>query len=120
MVREREDTKTMVERRRQPRHDIKLDVNYRHGDTYLYSRSSNISELGIFLVTGNPAPRGQRIELSFNVPGEEEPLQVHGEVRWIVHGSSGAEPGMGIRFIDPSDESRRRVKELIRTMAVLE
>lgn len=120
MSRDRDRTKTLVERRREPRHSARLDVNYRRGDTYLYSRSSNISEMGIFLVTSNPPRRGTRIELRFAVPGEEEPLRVEGEVRWIVHPGSGGEPGMGIQFIDPSDEFRRRIKELIRTMAYLE
>jgi uncharacterized protein (TIGR02266 family) len=117
MSSDRDDTKTMGDRRRFERHPVKLDVNYRHGDTYLYSRSSNLSELGIFLVTSSPPRKGTRIDLRFSVPGEQEPIEIIGEVRWIT---SGNEPGMGIRFIDPNPEFRRRVKELIRTVAYLE
>jgi len=120
MPRERDDTKTMVDRRREPRYEIKIDVNYTHDDSYLYSRASNISEMGIFLLTRDPLPRGTRTELRFAAPGENEPLRVRGEVRWTVLPDEGQQPGMGIQFVDPPDEFRRRVRELIRTMAYLE
>lgn len=120
MSRQRDRTETLIERRREPRHDLRLDVNYRRGDTYLYSRSSNISEMGIFLVTRDPPRKGTRIELRFAVPGEDEPLRVTGEVRWVVRPGAAGEPGMGIQFIDPDDEFRRRIGELIRTVAYLE
>jgi type IV pilus assembly protein PilZ len=120
MARERDDTKTLIERRREPRYDIKVDVNYAHDDSYLYSRSSNISEMGIFLMTSDPLRKGTRLELRFAVPGQSEALAVRGEVRWIVHPDSGKEPGMGVQFVDISDEARSRIRELIRTMAYLE
>jgi uncharacterized protein (TIGR02266 family) len=110
----------MIERRREPRHAIKIDVNYSFGESYLYSRSGNISEMGIFLLSNEPLARGTRIELRFAVPGEPDPLRVMGEVRWIVHPGAGQEPGMGVQFLDPTDEFRDRVRELIRTMAYLE
>ena len=120
MVRERDDTKTLIERRREPRYEIKVDVNYTHDETYLYSHTGNISEMGIFLVTDQPLPVETKIDLRFAVPGESEPLRVQGEVRWVVHPGSGPQAGMGVKFVDPSEEFRERIRMLIRTMAYLE
>jgi len=97
-----------------------LEVNYRCGDTYLFSRSSNLSELGIFLTTPTPLDKGTRIELSFALPGEPEPIRIPGEVVWVLRAAPGVEPGMGVRFIDPGPEMRSRIKSIIRTMAYLE
>lgn len=108
------------ERRVHPRHAVQLDVNYQRGDHYLFSRSSNLSELGIFLVTDAPAPVGTELDLSFRSPGGGEAIRVRGQVMWIDPGTSGGEPGMGIRFVSPDDETRARIKALIRTVAVIE
>jgi type IV pilus assembly protein PilZ len=115
-----DETREYAEKRRLPRHPIRLDVNYRCGDTYLFSRSSNLSEMGIFLTTPTPLARGTRIELSFADPGAAEPIRVVGEVVWTLHAAQGVEPGMGVRFIDPTPEARVRIKALIRTVAYLE
>jgi type IV pilus assembly protein PilZ len=113
-------TRAYAEKRRETRHPIRLEVNYRCGDTYLFSRSSNLSEMGIFLTTSKPLAKGTHIELGFADPGATEPIRVLGEVVWVLEGAPGAEPGMGVRFIDPSPETRTRIKALIRTVAYLE
>jgi uncharacterized protein (TIGR02266 family) len=95
-------------------------VNFRQGDNYLYCRSSNVSELGIFLVSADPLPPGTILELEFKQPGSRHPIRVKGEVRWIELGAGGAEPGMGIQFIDISKEVQVQVRSLIRTIAYLE
>jgi len=113
-------TKSLKERRIFPRHDVKLDVNYRHGDTYLFSETENLSELGIFLVADVPFDKGTRIELVFRPPEGGDPIEVEGEVIWIEKGGSGKKPGMGIRFLEPGPMIRTRIKSLIRTIAYLE
>jgi type IV pilus assembly protein PilZ len=115
-----DDTRAYAEKRSQPRHAVRLEVNYRCGDTYLFSRSSNLSEMGIFLTTPTPLSKGTQLELDFADPGFDEPIRVLGEVMWTLGAGPGVEPGMGVRFIDPSPETRARVKALIRTMAYLE
>jgi type IV pilus assembly protein PilZ len=115
-----DDTRAYAEKRSEPRHAVRLEVNYRCGDTYLFSRSSNLSEMGIFLATSTPLAHGTQIELSFAEPGAGEPIRVLGEVVWTEKAGPGAEAGMGIRFVDPSPDARARVKALIRTVAYLE
>lgn len=116
----REETRSYDERRRRQRHAAAIDVNYRRDDTYLYCRTSNISELGVFLVTDVPAAPGTILELKFALPDEAEPLRVTGEVRWTVAARGGRQPGMGIRFVDPDPELQRRIRTLVRTIAYLE
>ena len=108
------------DRRRLPRHPVRLDVNLQAGDAYLYSRTSNLSELGVFVASATPAAQGTRVQLRFGTPGDGAPLEIEGEVRWIDRGDGDREPGMGIRFVEPSTEFRARIKALIRTIAYLE
>ena len=109
-----------TERRESTRYDVRLDVNYRHGDNYLFSRTSDASDLGIFLVSEDPLPVGSSLELEFNAPHSREPIRVLGTVTWVEHGVSGKEPGMGIKFIDLTQEVQARIKSLIRIFAILD
>lgn len=111
---------TGIERRREKRHSIKLNVNYCHGDTYLFSKSSNLSEMGIFLVCDKPLAAGTIIDLRFDTPSGSEAIEVAGEVVWIDPGHGDSEPGMGLRFVNPSEETKSRIKSIIRTIAYLD
>jgi len=116
-----EDTKSFSdERRERTRFPVRIDVNYRHGDTYLYSRSSNVSELGIFLVSENPAQKGARLALEFHIPHVRNPISVTGKVAWVEDGQSGAERGMGIQFVDLTPEQQKQIRSLIRTVAFID
>lgn len=108
------------ERRREIRHNIRLDVNYSHGDSYLYCKSGNLSEMGIFLVSDTPLAAGTIIALRFTAPSGGAPVDVSGEVVWIDPGNAQSPGGMGIRFIDPSDDTKARIRTIIRTMAYLD
>ena len=115
-----DSTRSFSDRRSQERHDIKVDVDFRHDDTYLFCKSGNISQMGIFLVTPAPLSAGSRMELSFSFPGNEAPVVVFGQVMWVQSGEGDGETGMGVKFIDPPPETSARIKALIRTMAYLE
>lgn len=116
-----DDTKSFTdERREKTRYPVRVDVNYRHGDTYLFSSTSNVSELGIFLVSENLKPKDTILALEFHIPNIRRSIQVSGRVAWVDDGRSGAEPGMGIQFVDLTDEARRQIKSLIRTMAFID
>ena len=117
------DTKSFesgAERRESTRHDVKLDVNYRHGDNYLFSRTSDASDMGIFLVAEDPLPAGAVLELEFKEPNTREPIRVLGRIAWVENGARGKEPGMGIQFIDLTPEVQARIKSLIRIFALLD
>jgi uncharacterized protein (TIGR02266 family) len=115
-----DSTRAFSDRRSQERHDIKVDVDFRHGDTYLFCKSGNISEMGIFLVTPDPLSAGSRMELKFSIPGNEAPIVIFGRVMWVQAGEGEGETGMGVKFIDPTPEVSAQIKALIRTIAYLE
>ncbi len=108
------------ERRREERHHINLNVNYTCGDNYLYSKSDNLSEMGIFLVTDTPLDAGTNIQLSFNTSSDGNPISVTGEVVWIDPGNGETPGGMGIRFNNSSDEIKAKIRSIIRTMAYID
>jgi uncharacterized protein (TIGR02266 family) len=115
-----DDSSFDEERRGQIRYDARLNVNYRQGDTFLYSRSSNVSEMGIFLLSETPFPPGSVLELEFAAPGSRRPIRVTGQVRWVETGREDTEAGMGIQFIDLKPEVKAQLKSLVRTIAYLE
>ncbi len=120
MVMRFDKTRALTDRRAGHRHAVRVDVNYRHDETYLFSRTRDVSELGIFLVSKEVLPRGTRIDLEFRPPGVGDSIKLEGEVVWLEPGGFDKEPGMGVRFINPSKEIREQMRTLIRTVAYLE
>ncbi|MCS6797758.1 MAG: TIGR02266 family protein [Myxococcota bacterium] len=111
-----------TERRSHPRFEAHLEVDYAHGDTFLFAYVENISEMGIFVRTDDPARVGTRLTLRFS-PRDAEPLLLQGEVVWINPvrpGGDNPNPGMGIRFVELSADQRERLVELVRTVAYLQ
>ena len=74
----------------------------------------------MFIVTPNPLPDGTVLVLRFVPPGRADPIEVAAEVIWVNPGGDGQESGMGVSFVNPDDEVRRRIRELIRTVAFIE
>ena len=110
-----------AERREHQRFDTSISVDYASGDTFLFAYLQNISEMGIFIRTEQPAPIGTRLRLRFQVD-DGEPLTLDGEVTWInpVRASGdNLNPGMGVRFIELTPDRREQVVSLVRTVAYL-
>jgi type IV pilus assembly protein PilZ len=94
----------MDHQRRDARLPISLKVEYRTAGAFLVAYSVNLSKGGIFLETSTPLDVGEKVSLSFEVPGSGE-LVVEGVVTWIRKGSlDGLPDGMGVQF-DRLDES---------------
>lgn len=109
------------ERRQHERFSVNWTVDYRSGDTFLYSYITNISAMGIFVFTKEPPPVGTQLSVKFAPPGEE-PFELKGEVAWINPFRPDGEnpnPGMGIRFVELESEMRERLVQLVRTIAYL-
>jgi uncharacterized protein (TIGR02266 family) len=114
------ETPSDSDRRKETRHQINLNVNYYNGDSYLYSKSENLSEMGIFLITKTPLTPGTITELNFDNHNDDSTLIISGEVVWIDPTTSTSPGGMGIRFINIDDETRARIRSIIRTMAYID
>lgn len=118
---ENETDKDGSERREQARIEASIAVDYASGDTFLFAYLQNISTMGIFIRTDHPQAIGTKLRLRFHVD-EHEPLTLGGEVTWINPYKEAGEnlnPGMGLRFIDLTPETREQVVALVRTVAYL-
>ena len=117
----RDAKKRAQERRVHRRFPASIQVDYADGETFLFAYLRNISEMGIFVRTQEPAPVGARLRLRFHVD-EADPLVLRGEVAWINPYRANGEninPGMGVRFVDLTPERREQVVALVRTVAYL-
>ena len=81
--------------------------------------TANLSEGGIFVKSSLLWEPGQVFKLSFTLPGTEKEINVKGIVARsddkysIFTENDSSIPGMGIKFIDLSDEDRLIIKDFI-------
>lgn len=115
------------ERRLSERVLVDLEVDYKHDDTFLFAYITDISVMGIFVRTTTPEPPGTRLNLRFQPKSagwpQGETFELEGQVIWVnpFRGDSvdNRNPGMGIQFVDLTEEQRERIKQLVRTFAYL-
>jgi uncharacterized protein (TIGR02266 family) len=95
--------------------EVKVDLESDHN--FYTGLTQNISAGGLFVATHELRRIGDRIKVTFTLPGSTAPLAVETEVRWIRENSSlyrgDGVTGMGVRFIDlPADAKREIVRFL--------
>jgi len=82
--------------------------------------TKNISKGGTFIKTTRPEEVGTRCQFSFSLPACSDPLVMQGEVVWVLSADqarqSGAEPGMGVRFVFADDAARHRFQRIVEQM----
>jgi len=116
--------KQVQEKRKAPRAQIRARVDFevRSKDTFLFEYTTDMSRDGIFLSTRNPLPVGARIQMKFQAPQGGRVIEVEGKVVWINPYRPGGEninPGMGIQFLNLSEEDKEAITKLVRKKAVL-
>ena len=85
-------------RRIDPRYDRELDVELFLEGKKKTARTRNISLGGLFAEVPDAAPIGTVVQLRFQLPTQPEPVEVSGDVRWVVRKGPGDPVGLGIRF----------------------
>ncbi|GAB5548886.1 MAG: TIGR02266 family protein [Sandaracinaceae bacterium] len=117
-----EGTDGGANRRSYERFDTRLSVDWASEDHFLFSYITNISEMGIFIRTDEPAEVGTTLQLRFGL-GDADALELDGEVVWInpvKQGGDNLNPGMGVRFTTLSADQRERVVTMVKTIAYLQ
>ena len=108
-------------RRSSERIEVTWSVDCETEDTFLYANITNISELGIFVRTESPLPRGTVLTLRFAPPRAVDGFVLEGKVQWVNPmrpGDDNPNPGMGIR-LELGPEDREKLVDVIRTITYL-
>jgi uncharacterized protein (TIGR02266 family) len=85
-------------RRIDPRYDRQLEIEVLFEGKKQISQTRNISLGGLYLESASPLPLGTTVQLRFQLPTQPEPVEVAGDVRWVVKKGAGDQSGIGIRF----------------------
>ena len=96
---------------------LEAEVTIDSEHNFYYGLSENISEGGLFVSTFQPAPLGSELEITFTLPGREEPMRVRGRVQWVREYSERnreVPPGVGLQFVDVNEEILGVVRRFIR------
>ncbi len=102
--------------RQTPRVPVRMRVYFEDQISDKSLVSANISEGGIYVRTYGPLPENTLLRLSFTLPLDTSKIKVTGEVvRNIPLGSQfDTEPGVGIRFVDISEEARDKIRDFVK------
>lgn len=98
------------DRRRAPRIPRMIEIRFQSDSPPMTARLTDISEQGLFVDVPNPLSAGARVTLNFRLTGapDEKPIVVEGKVAW--HQQT---VGMGVEFVQLSDEDRARIRAWI-------
>ena len=105
-----------IDRRKTPRADVIVRVDYQTVDQLFSEFARNINEGGLFVETDNAPEIGTPVELQFQIPGSVDPIQVTGFVVRVTEGDAETGPGMGIEFEDLDAQAREHINELVRKL----
>ncbi|HET6414257.1 MAG TPA: TIGR02266 family protein [Anaeromyxobacter sp.] len=101
--------------RREPRTPSELRIRLALGsmDAFVERYALNVSRGGIFVRTRDPQPPGTVVDLEVTLDNGECVIRGKGVVRWTTAPSAPGEPerspGMGVKFLELSRESRALV-----------
>lgn len=107
------------ERRRHVRVHKTFKIAYPTLEAFIENYLSDIGTGGLFIKTNAPWTKGERFNLKISLPGEEKQLEVLCEVVWIreeerVTIDGKFPPGMGVRFVNPSEELIEKILGILR------
>ena len=110
------DAEVAVERRRSPRAEVLVRIDYKTVDELFADFARNVNEGGLFVETENPLAIDTVVSMQFQIPGSEEPVRASGRVVRTTEGGAACPRGMVIQFDNLDEESRRRIDELVRSL----
>ncbi len=109
----------MVQEERQAeRHKVRFKLVYDDGNTFNAGMVADVSEGGLFLKTALPLPSGTVVTVTPLDPAGDTLFEVKAKVvRVVPYDPTSTKPaGMGLKFIDLSDDERKSVVALIRKL----
>jgi uncharacterized protein (TIGR02266 family) len=109
----REDDK----RRAFPRYQARFQVGWSTVQDFVLEYAANISVGGVFVQTEGPPELDQIVTVSLRLPGSDAAVETKGVVVHRVSpeeaAEKGAAAGMGVQFLDASDQFRAAIERAI-------
>lgn len=104
-----------INRRRAPRTQLLLKVEYDTAGDLLADYLTDLSSGGLFIRTSRSFDIGEEIDFALSFPGLLEPMQVSGIVRWRRESGekNGKVPGVGVEFVFPDSSYREDLESLL-------
>ena len=106
----------MEEKRKHPRIELILKVEYESAEDFLADYASNASGGGIYITTNKSFKIGETVAFSISFPRLLSPISCRGVVRWRRTPEQATEEkpaGIGIEFIFESEEEAQRIRDLV-------
>jgi uncharacterized protein (TIGR02266 family) len=88
---------------------VTLAVRFRSARDFVLEHASNISRGGIFIQTEDPPPLETVVQVELNLPDDPAPVTSNGIVVHRQLAVGGKVPGVGVQFVDSSDDFRERI-----------
>ena len=76
--------------------------------------SIDLSQGGAFLHSDLLLEIGDELEVTFGLPDEIRPIRARARVAWTTRGDATGKAGMGLEFIDLTDEARAAIERFVR------
>jgi len=109
-------------RRQHIRYEARIRVRFGSKEALLEEFIHNISHGGIFIQTDRPKPLQDRMLIILTHPDTQEEMILHGEVvRLVGPGeaeATGQKVGMGIRFLEVDEYTRKQLDNFINSQHV--
>jgi uncharacterized protein (TIGR02266 family) len=99
------------DRRGGPRLYVEVPIEYQSLRSFQQSAAFNLSARGVFIRTAVPFDMGEQVVLRFQLPGQEAPVTMIGQVVWRnADPSKAGGMGMGIRFVEVAADDRDTIE----------
>jgi uncharacterized protein (TIGR02266 family) len=100
------------DKRRYKRAELKAQVDWDTDHNEYSGYTENISEGGVFIATASPLAIGEPLEVRIALATGEE-LVIRTRVAWLRQAGDEAAGGMGVQFVDLTDEVRDRIRKFV-------
>lgn len=110
-------TSPVEARRAFQRHAARFQVGFASNKEFVVEYAENISAGGVFVHTEQPPELDAIVAVSLHLPGNDLPVEAKAVVVHRVSKEEAAQlgksPGMGVQFLDSSDEFREAIDKAI-------
>jgi uncharacterized protein (TIGR02266 family) len=110
------ESESLAGARRWERADVNVAVFCKGRDEALRDFARKLGAGGMFIETSRPKPIGSRVELQFNLPGVDRPVQLTGTVAWVRQVDRTNPGGMGIAFEGVEESLRSELDRLVKSV----